>query len=280
MRRVKPPLFDDAALQTKISGAKQWATHLPAWQQAYVDYTAAKGNAWKLKALVTVPSIADELYDLYDAKSQTNDFLTQRDALVGACPMCGSDSTSDLDHLVPRKSFPEFSVFSQNLVPTCGYCNRGVKKQIVKGATASEYFLHPYFDSLLSKRLWRATFKAPFEAVIFGWEALPSLSKIQRERVAFHLNSVLGKGFRKALGGYWRKHISFLAKSSQSFPNRQIPIADVTRITEDRLGYAEGDRQFNCWEAGLMRGLLADPQALAWIAEKARVKRLAKYDKI
>lgn len=63
------------------------------------------------------------------------------------CPYCSLDSISELDHYLPKSVFPEFSVYSKNLVPSCGVCNKR-KSDYSHVCGSVRPVIHPYFDSL------------------------------------------------------------------------------------------------------------------------------------
>ncbi|WP_155736110.1 hypothetical protein [Pseudomonas chlororaphis] len=69
---------------------------------------------------------------------------------LGSCPFCGGDGARTIEHYLPQTSYPEFSIFSLNLMPSCGDCNR--KRNASNAHGAKIKLLHPYFDrSLLDK---------------------------------------------------------------------------------------------------------------------------------
>jgi hypothetical protein len=53
---------------------------------------------------------------------------------------------STLDHYLPKSRFPALSVAPINLVPACSDCNHA--KLHRSPTTASDAFLHPYFDHI------------------------------------------------------------------------------------------------------------------------------------
>ncbi|WP_300537008.1 HNH endonuclease [Sphingosinicella sp.] len=61
------------------------------------------------------------------------------------CPFCGLTGASSLDHYLPKDAYPEYSIFSKNLVPACPDCNN-LKRDIVRNDKGARAFLHPYFD--------------------------------------------------------------------------------------------------------------------------------------
>ncbi len=68
-----------------------------------------------------------------------------------SCPFCGGDGARTIEHFLPQASFPEFSVLSLNLAPSCGDCNRKRNNQNEHGAPLK--LLHPYFDYEILKLL-------------------------------------------------------------------------------------------------------------------------------
>lgn len=62
------------------------------------------------------------------------------------CPFCGGLGVpANLDHYLPKDSFPQFSVLPVNLVPSCRDCNIG-EKGTYFAVNPEEQFLQPYVD--------------------------------------------------------------------------------------------------------------------------------------
>lgn len=104
------------------------------------------------------------------------------------CPMCGSMHRGTLDHVLPKDNFPEFSVFTRNLVPACK-CNN--KKGNAVAINVNERILHPYYDNILSQRL--------ISAKISSLSAIPKIdikillpdSHELYSSVNYHINTVV-----------------------------------------------------------------------------------------
>ena len=64
-------------------------------------------------------------------------------ARFDACPYCNFTSVDTIDHALPRAIYPEYSVLAQNLVPSCGPCNR--KKGDHCFHSSGLNLMHPYF---------------------------------------------------------------------------------------------------------------------------------------
>ena len=73
------------------------------------------------------------------------------DQIIGApkhdrCPLCAQRTVSTLDHYLPKALYPALAVTPDNLVPSCGDCNK-IKKAVQIHAQ-DEQTLHPYFDEI------------------------------------------------------------------------------------------------------------------------------------
>lgn len=65
---------------------------------------------------------------------------------VARCPFCGISESATLDHYLPKEHYPEFSIFPQNLVPSCAVCNTRKRDRILDAGTNVRMFLHPCYD--------------------------------------------------------------------------------------------------------------------------------------
>ncbi len=63
-----------------------------------------------------------------------------------SCPYCGGIGVpANLDHYLPKKHYPQYSVLPVNLIPSCMDCNMGAKGGAY-AINASDQVLHPYLD--------------------------------------------------------------------------------------------------------------------------------------
>jgi len=89
-----------------------------------------------------------ELKSCYDSQSWYNKNLKSDIKKLddGKCPYCWIDKSRQVEHYLPRTEFPEYSVFINNLIPSCGECNNK------KGATwrddESRTILNVYYDKI------------------------------------------------------------------------------------------------------------------------------------
>ncbi|WP_394497135.1 HNH endonuclease [Shewanella sp. ENK2] len=83
---------------------------------------------------------SEALIYLYEGNSKTVSTLKsqiktiQEEHLKQICPSCGLLPANTIDHYIPKELYPEFSIFSKNLIWMCGTCN-GKKAQYWKELT-------------------------------------------------------------------------------------------------------------------------------------------------
>ncbi|MFK0269672.1 hypothetical protein [Pseudomonas asiatica] len=120
---------------------------------AYGAYLKTEGSP-QLPAADVSDELVTLLHRLYEGASKNHGFdwiHRIRDAQLTSCPMCGNLSVGTVEHYLPKNPFPEFSVFSFNLVPSCNACNR---KRGSRHKNGIKYkLLHPAFDKDLFGRI-------------------------------------------------------------------------------------------------------------------------------
>ena len=59
------------------------------------------------------------------------------------CPYCNFSTPDSLDHVLPQKTYPEFTVLAQNLAPACSRCNRKKGQNCFRSSGLE--LMHPYY---------------------------------------------------------------------------------------------------------------------------------------
>jgi len=62
------------------------------------------------------------------------------------CPLCSLRTVSTLDHYLPKANFPLLVVMPNNLIPSCGDCNKIKLDTFPSDAECQT--LHPYYDDV------------------------------------------------------------------------------------------------------------------------------------
>lgn len=227
---------------------------------AHHKYLIGPRNPTALAPIAMPAATAEWIRQKYKTapKSLSLDWITaaREEHDLIACPMCGGTSVATLEHVLPKDDYPEFSVLSFNLVPSCDGCQR---RRSNKGARYE--FIHPYFDlGILASLRLTVTFTPPYDRVLFRLHPL-GLSGTDLQRTQRHLQEslplVLFRRHMRALWSRWhgRLHGRTVAGSQ-------------SRISEE---LAEAELEVaNSWEVAFLRGLSEDLPAISWMVATPR----------
>lgn len=118
---------------------------------AYRDYLSKGDRLHQISPLQITEELRGALHLCYenniDLRKETQ--RTNSGILKSCCPFCMRDSISCVDHYFPKSHYPEFSIFSPNLLPICWSCNHKKGDKCIENGSRS--FIHFYFDKFLGK---------------------------------------------------------------------------------------------------------------------------------
>lgn len=153
------------------------------------DVLADSESLEKLKAHSQCGSaLKKDLMDLYTSKfvpegrPGRNTYMSiRKSAKKGRCPLCSQLDVSTLDHYLPKAKYPAFSIYPNNLVPSCTWCNEH------KLANDEALTLHPYYDNIEDIH-WLKCVLMDGEAVSVRFDVWESVKPSSlRQRMANHL---------------------------------------------------------------------------------------------
>ena len=269
------------AMNTQLAIYPELQANLAPIHAQYAAYWGASGNPAAANAPQAIPLtdlMVRGMKRLYTSPPtlirKQLDNVRDRGS-VNVCPMCGSLKTGSLDHVFPKNTFPEFSIFSKNLVPACD-CN-SKRGESYMGANPGERVLHPYFDLGLNRRLIRATLTAvngSFRTPIIGLEVCIPQADPLFPAVRYHLNNVILKNNVIAyLEDLWLK-LFRLYEDYFRLPAGNFSDADILGAVDETC--ARYDRQHdtpNNWGSMLFAGLANNLNAKAYLAQEIRRQR-------
>lgn len=158
MRKLVPKNYDETEFDMATNEKTRINADIINIKKRFLDFEINKNKLEKLQPKYTKPTdckglkeLACDLYKLYDSKSKiTIDFKEEIQKISEIkCPYCGIDTPSNLDHFLPRSTFPEFSIFAPNLVYVCSICNSKYKSDDVVTQSGERKFFNPYFDDFI-----------------------------------------------------------------------------------------------------------------------------------
>lgn len=233
---------------------------------SYIAYTTNQGDP---HSIAPIPNFSEDekkdLYKLYNTgivEIKTHIDNLRDNHFFKSCPACGGRSPTTLDHILPRKIYPELSILTHNLIPACSKCNND-KRTNHKGSNIGERILHPYFDDFMKQRLVYI-------------QILPGLTGYDRPKfrmtlidpnhphlmaIKYHLEKVIlcNPFFKKEISTSW-KNIITKPKETIRFRGATITRGDVD--TEVEAFLTSMDSYFgskNNWESMLIYGIHSNP---------------------
>jgi hypothetical protein len=264
MNKIPEPTYDDIQALTDLS-VNPKAGSFPDLQadvgpitQGYLQYIAAKGDAFAINPVALTGLNAEYLRAHYKSPPRNLSYITalREDTEHRTCPMCGSLHRGTLDHLLPKNTYGEFSVFSKNLVPACK-CN-SKRKETLKGLLPNQRILHPYFDKCLAGRLVSAKFEALGAVPRVGLTLVVPTTHPQYAAIDFHFQSIV---MRTAVKGYLSEKWSDLVRKPslvvRDLKRNPATVSELTALLKkERLLLDESHKSKNNWNSVFISGLL------------------------
>jgi hypothetical protein len=244
---------------------------LPTVLGCYQQYIDEEGNALNINPAGVSSELQTGLKKNYSSPPNSLQYIKQiRASSPRVCPMCGSLKTTSLDHVLPKEHYPEFSIFSKNLVPACD-CNTKRKTDTRNLATGARV-LHPYFDAALSHRqlscLIRPRPDFPYVEIKIGYvnPADPLITSLK-----FHVQKIVQpSGLVGWLESQWGSLAEYPGGVVHTLPPTQVATIDELRgYLEDAL--KRHDRNYgtpNNWFSIFIHGLLESEGVLPWLLDR------------
>lgn len=119
--------------------------------QRYSDYESSK---YKLEILPASsfkdsekPALHTSFTTSFKKKMKEENLKKVYEELRKVCPYCGERSIDDLDHIVPKQLFTEFTLYPRNLLPSCGKCN-DMKLSKFLDSAGKRQVINFYYDDI------------------------------------------------------------------------------------------------------------------------------------
>ncbi|EKO3516613.1 hypothetical protein LA983_001033 [Vibrio fluvialis] len=190
--------------------------------------------------------------------SKTKELSELRDDLLypdiedfDECPFCGIGEPTTLDHYLPKEEFPEYSVFSKNLIPICSACNSNYKGTKWKEGS-NRIFLHTYFDIIPDERFFKASITVG-DKLSIDFSTVSVTSQV-------YFSNLFSKHFEKLSLNkrYKRKAASEIKRKRRSLERiyrRYEDAQDVSNALRREASSLEVDYSKNHWKPVLYRAL-------------------------
>jgi 5-methylcytosine-specific restriction endonuclease McrA len=181
-------------------------------------------------------------------------------SVVPKCPYCLISRPNTLDHYFDKSDYPEYSVFTPNLIPCCSECN-SLKGTSLFDDSQQRQFIHFYLDNIPDYQYLFVRF------IINPPESIPQISVY----LQFHENEQLEQQIRNHFFklGLLKKYKNMIA-DRLSIVIEEIRIAKNSGMALNRIREAltiqyqalRNTYKNNYWETCMYEGLFKDEEIL------------------
>jgi len=276
MKRLSPHEFDDAAaLHELVNSSDAFLSRFMRHGSQpilalYKQYENFVGNPAEVKSQLKLLELFSHLminaYLSPPKPFQPLKNSVQETLSPNVCPMCGSLKTGTGDHYFPKDDYPEFAIYSKNLVPACD-CN-SQRGSTLLGSGEHEWIIHPFYEDALRQRIVSIRFDFTDQGTALAIEKLypPDLPKA---RVDFHVKSIHSKTTMLDWArAEWAAHLVNPLDGLTWYPASAVSLGDVTkRVSEVMRGSEKKLGTPNNWVSAFYHGIHSSARALELLTE-------------
>lgn len=136
-------------------------------EQKYKTF-ASSGNLNSLPQGSLPSTLLDEsdmkfLYTKLKKEGRTFYDLIRNNTYLKRCPYCEKRDVSELDHFLPQKLYPMYTIIPANLVPSCHDCNTAKLDKDIE-------IIHPYFEDTSQEQWMVCEIKIQFQVMVVSYK--------------------------------------------------------------------------------------------------------------
>ncbi len=179
------------------------------------------------------------------------------------CPYCGYPlPPRTLDHFLPKEDWPEYAIFSNNLVPQCSGCAPIKGQRYYCSKDYQALFLHPMYSYALSTVRFCIDVSLEEDEPKFEpkFNIQADVSDEDGKRVTLHLKSLQVK----------RRIIEYCKEQYRRWIRIvRIRGCDIRASFKTRLKERGGDPYASNWNIAFYQGVLRNPEVVANLQRQA-----------
>jgi hypothetical protein len=190
----------------------------------------------------------------------------QKKLSPNVCPMCGSLKTGTGDHYFPKDDFPEFAIYSKNLIPACD-CN-SQRGSALKGRLPGQWIIHPFYEDALMERIVSINFDFTPNGLVLSIRRLFSAT-IPQARIDFHIEKIHSKTTMLDWAlAEWAAHLANPIAALIWDPSGAVSIEDVSnRVDQVMKGSEKKLGTPNNWVSAFYHGINSSRRALELLTD-------------
>jgi len=164
------------------------------------------------------------------------------------CPLCSLRTVSTLDHYLPKANFPLLVVMPNNLIPSCGDCNKIKLDTFPSDAECQT--LHPYYDDVSDAQwLFAEVIQTSPVSIRFFANPPAAWNAVKRARVSWHFKKL-------ELGPLYTSQAAVAIGNMRYKLNKSLR-GDPALIRDHLMEEFESCREYNInsWHTAMYRAL-------------------------
>lgn len=247
-----------------------------------IDYLSHKRTLHILNRRTYTDKQKGALEHCYDSKTNAlvdlktdmiNCINKQNPILLSRCPYCLVREPGTWDHYMPKSKFPEFSVYSPNLIWVCEKCNNMKSNRLVEN---EKEVIHTYFDKLPDECLLKCDIVVGDPGIPITKFHIPNLDNtsivdaLHKHFVALDLAEL-----------YMKESTSYISTLLQEIANRYPGgLSSVTFKEELRIKYCSIPKTWghNHWQAAVLKGM-SECDELIGVIDTLRTKSVNEWER-
>lgn len=283
MKFIKPPYVDNIKILDLLNSNNAFAANpymsvqYDSIKNSISQYLNYSGSGYWVERSSMSNELKNKLiYHFENPRKELSYISDFRDLSPDCCPLCGGFDPSSLDHLLPKSTHPDLTIYSLNLVPACS-CN--VKKSnILHGGDENKTFFHPYFDACLKERLLMSEITGgDLINPDIKIKGLP-LTNVHPDKIQFHIDNIINKtNVIKWTSNKWANALRNLRSVITSIPRYKGVISHLEMIDylNDSIMLSDEDSNTpNNWRSMLLYGIKNSPETVPFLLERHnKIKR-------
>lgn len=218
------------------------------------------GNCYSLEKVIQRSwdcETTETLISLFKKKCRISDEL-KRDikklSFSGRCPYCGIGETNSVEHYLPLKKYPEFSVLTLNLLPVCSMCN-SYKNDTLVDISGNRTTINFYYDPIDSERFLHCEIIYENDVPVPYFNIDPKINSPINPIIKNHFNRLsLSSRYTSSSN----EQISDIRRNIKSILKHHPEDENLDKIKAILLDYSDGwilDHGKNYWRVALIEAL-------------------------
>ena len=243
-------------------------------KEIFEDYLIYKQNSGALQKVIPDIRIPDETkrdliktYNSNPSALQKSKLMIKKNLpniLRAKCPYCLISAHSTFDHYLDKSKYPEYALFSSNLIPSCAECN-SLKSDFLCDSKGNRLFINFIFDELPAYPFLKYILSIEGEKIV--------LKKVYLDFDDNEPKKQIIKNHFKKLKLIPRLEDQFdvaISTIIEEFHEYNYSTREVKEVLTKKMRAWEKTRGINNWETCILRAIIQNNEVLQYLSKNEK----------